>query len=173
MAENAHAAAAIERKLCKIPYWYGDNSKDSFTAEYWIQRVERIKTSACWNEETTASHALNFLRGRALFFLQHNEILYPAMKTLWTEFKKHFTKAYGVVNRDASKFSNLNDEQAAHEDVRLFAYRVTMTVNEFYCGLLEAREDPSLGELGGIATTIPHQPEEAAQLEANAMAVLA
>jgi len=173
MAENAHAAAAMERELYKIPYWYGEASRDSFTAEYWIQRVERIKTAARWNEETTASHALNSLRGRALFFLQHNEILYPSIKTSWTDFKRHFTKAYGVVNRDTSRISNLNVVQAAHEDVRLFGYRVTMTVNEFYCGLPEAREDPSLGDLGGIAATIPHQPAEEAQREANAMAVLA
>jgi len=48
-----------------------------------------------------------------------------------------------------------------------------MTVNEFYCELPKALEDPTLGELGGIAATIPHQPAEAVQWEATAMAVLA
>jgi len=79
MPENALAAAA-EQELHKITFWYGDPGRDSFTAEYWIQRVERIRTATQWNDETTASHALNSLRGRALFFLQHHEIHCPATK---------------------------------------------------------------------------------------------
>jgi len=54
----------------------------------------------------------------------------------------------------------------------LYSFRVTMTVNEFYYGLPEAREDPTLGELGSIGATIPHLPADASQKEAVAQAIL-
>jgi len=146
MPENT-LAAAVEWDLHKAPYWYEDPGRDSFTAENWVQRGERIRMATQWNDETTASHALNSLRGRALF-LHHHEIHYPAIKTSWTMLKKHFTRIYGVVRKDTSKISNFNIVQAAHKDVDLYSFWVTMTVKEFYCGLPEVRDDPHPGWIG-------------------------
>jgi len=58
------------------------------------------------------------------------------------------------VGKDTSRITNLNITQHVGEKVQVFAYRVSMTVEEFYSSLLEAKDDAELTELDTIPTGI-------------------
>jgi len=153
MAENPHAQAA-ERELLKIPLWFADESKDSFTAEYWVRRMERLKTTCGWSEQAAAMHACNALRGKAIWFMNYIDSLHPDASDNWTRFSKLFLENFGIVGKDTSRITNLNITQHVGEKVQVFAYRVTMTVEEFYSSLPEAKDDAELTELDTIPTGI-------------------
>ena len=79
MADPAAAAAAaanalaIQRQveahrqsdLAKLPLFAGD-SKDTFSAEQWIERIDRARTASNWNDGQTMAFVFNALRANAL-----------------------------------------------------------------------------------------------------------
>jgi len=163
MADNAHAAAA-ERELLKIPLWYADESKDSFTAEYWVRRMVRLKTTCGWSEQAAAMHACNALRGKAIWFMNFIDSLHPEASNNWTQFSKLFLENFGIVGKDTSRITNFNITQHVGEKVQVFAYRVTMTVEEFFSSLPESKDDAALEELDDIdhpGIVPPANPDEA------------
>ena len=160
--ERQAAAAVADKELLKIPLWFADESKDAFTAEYWVKRMDRIKETCGWSPAHTALHACNALRGKAVWFLNHLETMDAAAVKDWDLFKKAFLKHFGISGKDTSKIANLNVTQNTHEKVQVFAYRVTMTVEEFFHCLPETQEECGLGDIATIAITTVTVPADAA-----------
>ncbi len=52
MANNIKAAL-MRADLAKLPLWLGDVSKDGYTIEQWVTRVNKAATTAAWSDEDT------------------------------------------------------------------------------------------------------------------------
>ena len=57
-------------ELGKFPLWSGDKSKDQFTAEQWIRRIEAVAQDGAWQPARTMTHVLASLRGKALTWFE-------------------------------------------------------------------------------------------------------
>jgi len=138
MAAPAPAAPApvniIDREN-KVPNYHADPTHDTFQAEYWIDRLQRLKVANQWTDSQTICHAINALRGDALYFLQdlrNNYAEENADTTNWTLFKTQFVIAFGKLGRDTSNVTNLAILQRPHETVQKFSHRVAVTTQEFF-----------------------------------------
>lgn len=143
---NAGAAAAAaaapanfnDREQLKVPLFHGDPAQDSFQAEYWIQRLQRLQNAFGWTNEQTLVNALNALRGRALHFSTFLEKTFRgqnATTSNWPLFKQEFLAAYGRQAKDTSSVANLHVQQAQNERVQDFGHRVVVTTDEFFAAM--------------------------------------
>ncbi len=62
---NANVELLRQSELAKLPLFSGDG-KDQFTAEQWIERVSRARTTSAWTPDQTNTFVYNALRGNAL-----------------------------------------------------------------------------------------------------------
>lgn len=125
----------IDREQSKIPLFHADPAHDSFQAEYWIDRLNRLQTANQWTDTQTLCHATNALRGDALHFIQYlinNFADQNAHTTNWPLFKQQFLLSFGKLGRDTSSIANLAILQRSTESVQKFAHRVAVTTNEFF-----------------------------------------
>ena len=125
----------VDREQSKIPLFHADPAHDSFQAEYWIDRLQRLRVANQWTEAQTLCHAINALRGDALHLLQYlknNFAGQNADTTNWNLFREQFLLAFGKHGRDTSSIANLAILQKPTEPVQKFAHRVAVTTNEFF-----------------------------------------
>jgi len=165
--------ANVERELLKVPVWYGEPSKDGFTPEYWVERMDRLKRTFRWNDEITALQACNAFRGKAIWFLHYLKTNDSAARDNWALLKKVFLEHFGIVGKDTSRITNLNIVQGASEKVQVFAYRVSMTVDEFWSCLPESRDSPDLAGLAEVPQLPANQAAAAPEVDAENVAILA
>ena len=65
---GAAAVLATQQQvdLYKLPLYHANAKKDLFTAEEWVEHVQRAKDAGTWNDVTTTSYVYNTLREGAL-----------------------------------------------------------------------------------------------------------
>ena len=151
MAAPAAAPVVIDREQSKIPLYHADPTHDSFQAEYWIDRLNRLQTANQWTEMQTLCHATNALRGDALHFIQYlknNFADQDAHTTNWQLFKQQFLLHFGKQGRDTSSIANLAILQRQSESVQKFAHRVSVTSNEFF-DAVNIPENPNFAAVAG------------------------
>lgn len=127
-----------DREQSKVPLFHADPAQDSFQAEYWIQRLQRLQTAFGWTNEQTIVNAINALRGDALHFITFLEKAFRnqgATTTNWPLFKQEFLIAFGKRARDTSSIANLAIQQRTNESVQKFAHRVAVTTDEFFAAM--------------------------------------
>ena len=143
MADQGAQAAPInvnvnDREQTKVPLFHGDPNQDSFQAEYWIQRLQRLQSAYGWTNEQTITNAINALRGDALFFPTFLEKTFRdenPTTTNWPLFKQEFLISFGRQAKDTSSVANLAISQKANEPVQKFAHRVVITTDEFFAAM--------------------------------------
>jgi len=128
----------IDRDSSKIPTFSSDVASDGIQAEYWVDRIERLRFVNNWNDQQTVFHAINALRGDAMHILKHFKFVDERAATSWAAFKPQFLKAFGKLAQDTSSIANLFVTQKAAEPVPKYAHRVSVTLDEF-CTSLSSR----------------------------------
>lgn len=147
----AQAQALLEAQrqveLGKIPLWHGDVTKDAFTAEQWIERIENCKRTADWNDETTIGYMYQALRGRAIHWFTNAK--FRRIDTAnWVQTRDDFLKVYAPAKTVRSTIANLEAKQHATESVCDYASRVTLIVTDLY-SIIEPYTLPAAASLFG------------------------
>jgi hypothetical protein len=135
----------VDREQTKIPLFHADPAHDSFQAEYWIERLDRLALANRWTNSQTTCNAINSLRGDALHFVEFLQESFrnnEATTTNWPLFKEQFLIAFGKRARDTSSVANLAIVQRDKETVQKFAHRVVVTTKEFFAAM-DAPEVPN------------------------------
>jgi hypothetical protein len=135
----------VDREQSKIPLFHADPAQDSFQAEYWIERLDRLALANRWTNSQITCNAINSLRGDALHFVEFLQESFrnnEATTTNWPLFKEQFLIAFGKRARDTSSVANLAVVQRDKETVQKFAHRVVVTTKEFFAAM-DAPEIPN------------------------------
>lgn len=151
---NAQALLEAQRQveLGKIPLWYGDSTKDAFTAEQWIERIENCRTTAAWNDQSTIGYMYAALRGRAIHWYT-NAKFRRVDTAVWNEVKEDFLKVYAPSKTVRSTVANLEVKQGATESVCDYASRVTIIVTDLY-SIIETYVHPANDNLFGAQISV-------------------
>jgi Retrotransposon gag protein len=133
MAAAGDAQALVNAQnqieLGKIPIFFGDKSKDAFTAEHWLERIELSRNTAPWTDVQTVNYFYQALRGNAVkwwAFIKDNGV----NMTDWTAVAEKFLAAYGTTVTERSAVANLRLQQLSKESCADYAGRVTMAMRE-------------------------------------------
>ncbi len=127
--EAALIAAGRKVDLSRLPLW--SNARESaFTAEQWVERIDRARTAGPWDAATTMSYVFNALRGDALTW-------FDALPTLgyqqdnWDNFKEAFLRTYGTTRTVRTAALNLTDlRQGATEPATRYISRVIKVISD-------------------------------------------
>ena len=147
----ADAQAFIEAQrhveLGKIPIWSGDDTKDTFSAEQWIERIDRCRETANWDDQATVGYLYQALRGRAIHWFTSAK--FRRVNTAdYLQVREDFLKVYAPTKTIRSTIANLEVKQNATESVCDYASRVTIIVNDLY-SIIEPYADPAAAALFG------------------------
>ena len=143
MADPAAAAAAaanalaIQRQveahrqsdLAKLPLFAGD-SKDTFSAEQWIERIDRARTASNWNDGQTMAFVFNALRANAL--LWYDSLRRTGVdRDNWAQFRDAFLESWSTTRTARTATVNLADlRQGQNESVVCYYPRVVKAVDD-------------------------------------------
>ena len=127
--EAALIAAGRKVDLSRLPLW--SNARESaFTAEQWVERIDRARLAGPWDAATTMSYVFNALRGDALTW-------FDALPTLgyqqnnWDNFKEAFLRTYGTTRTVRTAALNLTDlRQGATEPATRYISRVIKVISD-------------------------------------------
>jgi hypothetical protein len=118
-----------QSNLAQLPLFSGD-SKDLFTAEQWIERVNRARITSAWDEDHTNTFIYNALRGNALLW-------YDSLRRTginrddWDQFRAAFLESWSAVRTTRTATVNLSDlKQGQNEPVTAFYPRVVKAVDD-------------------------------------------
>ena len=118
-----------QSNLAQLPLFSGD-AKDQFTAEQWIQRVNRARVTSNWDADHTATFIYNALRGNALLW-------YDSLRRTgidrddWDQFRTAFLESWSAVRTTRTATVNLSDlKQGQNEPVTAFYPRVVKAIDD-------------------------------------------
>jgi hypothetical protein len=124
-----NADLARQADLAKLPVFSGD-PKDQFSAEHWIERIQRAKTSSGWTDDQTNTFIYNALRGNALLW-------YDSLRRTginrddWAQFRTAFLESWSTVRTTRTATVNLADlKQGQNESVTAFYPRVVKAIDD-------------------------------------------
>ena len=125
---NANVELLRQSELAKLPLFSGDG-KDQFTAEQWIERVSRARTTSAWTPDQTNTFVYNALRGNAL--LWYDSLRRTGInRDAWDEFRPAFLESWSTVRTTRTATVNLADlKQGQSEAVTTFYPRVVKAVD--------------------------------------------
>ena len=126
----AQAEALRQADLAKIPIWTGSKTVDQFSAEQWIERIQKAKTASGWTDNQTMSFVFNALRADSL--LWYDSLSRSGVdKNVWNDFKTAFLQAYSSIRTTRSTIVNLADvKQQQNEPVVSYYPRVIKTIDD-------------------------------------------
>ena len=126
---NANVELLRQSELAKLPLFSGDG-KDQFTAEQWIERVSRARTTSAWTPDQTNTFVYNALRGNAL--LWYDSLRRTGInRDVWDEFRPAFLESWSTVRTTRTATVNLADlKQGQSEAVTTFYPRVVKAVDD-------------------------------------------
>jgi len=143
MDAQALINAGRQVDLSRIPLWSANKEKDSFTAEQWIERIQKARVAGNWTEPATMSYVFNAMRGDALMW-------YDALPTLgynneeWNSFKEAFLRTYGTTRTVRTAALNLSDiRQAANEPAAKYIARVIKIITDLKAMAPEQIPEPA------------------------------
>lgn len=131
LANNA-LDAQQQVELQKIPLFFGDATKDAFTVEQFVARIDRAAESVVnpWNDRRRCAVLQNAVRGDALLWIETAEMRHGrGILTNWVELKAAFIRAYSKFKTTRCQmaiFSNL--QQGSGESVTKFHTRVAKAI---------------------------------------------
>ena len=138
MAENQNL---LRDAVTRIPIWTGD-SKDVFTPEQWLARIEKARVAAAWNEADTLSFIYCSLRGEAL--LWYDVLKRSGIADTYDAFKTAFLTSYAPALTARTATVSLHDiKQTAQESIVAFYSRVIKAVNDLENLLPAAQRVPA------------------------------
>ena len=138
MAENQNL---LRDAVTRIPIWTGD-SKDVFTPEQWLARIEKARVAAAWGEADTLSFIYCSLRGEAL--LWYDVLKRSGIADTYDAFKAAFLTSYAPALTARTATVNLHDiKQTAQESIVAFYSRVIKSVNDLENLLPAAQRVPA------------------------------
>jgi hypothetical protein len=161
---QAQTEALRQAELAKIPIWTGSKSMDQFSAEQWIERIQRARDASTWTDVQTMSFVFNALRGDALLW-------YDSLKrsginqNVWADFKTAFLQAYSTIRTTRSTIVNLADvKQGPNESVVAYYPKVVKAIDDLESLVAPAGFTPpaapyhadivALGGFGGLADAV-------------------
>ena len=167
--EQALIAAGRKVDLSRLPLW--SSAKESaFTAEQWVERIDRAKTAGPWDAPTTMSYVFNALRGDALTWFD----ALPALgyrQDDWDNFKEAFLRTYGTTRTVRTAALNLSDlKQGATEPATRYISRVIKVISDIQAMAPAALPVPAapwtdaVAAVGGFVALTNAQKTEQAQL---------
>ena len=128
-AAQAFMNAGRQIEAGRLPLWNG-TSDSAFTAEQWIQRIQKAATAGGWADAVIMSNVFNALRGDAL-------VWYDALPTIgydstdWEDFKTAFLRTYGTVRTVRTTALNITDiKQGASESAAQYMARVIKIIDD-------------------------------------------
>jgi len=132
----AAAAAALnaqqQLELQKIPIFYGDHSKDIFTVEQFIARINRAGDNAApiWPDNTRCACLGNAVRGDALLWMDTAEMRHgQGILANWANLSAAFIRAYSKFKTTRCQMALLtNLQQQSSESVTKFHTRVAKAI---------------------------------------------
>lgn len=128
------AAAARATDALRQPLFTGDETKDLFTPEQWVRRVQRAHDADPehpWSDAYTMAVVYNALRGKALKWYQATERAQPDSVATWNAFKAIFLRDFcktRTVRTTTAIFGGL--VQKPTESVQDFWIRVVLALQE-------------------------------------------
>jgi hypothetical protein len=139
--------------LARFPIWSG--TKDSaFTAEQWIQRIQRAADAGTWTPKTTMSYVFNAMRGETLVWFDALPALGYDTEN-WNDFKEAFLKTYGSVKTVRTTALNVADiRQGNSEPAAQYIARVVKIINdikEIAPAILPAPAEPFTEDVRAVA----------------------
>ena len=157
---QALLAAQREVDLSKLPLFHANAKKDTFTAEEWVERVQRAKDAGTWNDVVTTSYVYNALREGALTW--YRTLKWSSVDNRdWAQVKQAFLEAYGTTHTSRTTATALQDLKQNNDSVIDYYTRVVEVMSDLQA-LMPA------GTLGAPAN--PYPPEIAALGGFNALA---
>ena len=118
-----------QSNLAQLPTFSGD-PKDLFTAEQWIERVDRARIASDWDAVHTSTFIYNALRGNALLW-------YDSLRRTgidrddWDQFRIAFLESWSAVRTTRTATVNLSDlKQGQNEPVTAFYPRVVKAIDD-------------------------------------------
>jgi hypothetical protein len=161
---QAQTEALRQAELAKIPIWTGSKSLDQFSAEQWVERIQRARDASTWTDVQTMSFVFNALRSDALLW-------YDSLKrsgidqNTWAAFKTAFLQAYSTIRTTRSTIVNLADvRQGPNESVVAYYPRVVKAIDDLESLVAPAGFAPpanpyhadivALGGFGGLADAV-------------------
>ncbi len=131
-------AALMRADLAKLPLWSGDVSKDGYTIEQWVTRVNKAAATAAWSDEDTMAYVYNALRGPALRWLESLKRFNVNIDS-WAAVRTEMLDAYSRVQTARTAVVNLSDlKQGQNESVTDFGARVARTVDDLEHNVVRA-----------------------------------
>jgi len=130
----AAAAAALnaqqQLELQKIPIFYGDLTKDIFTVEQFIARIDRAGEVGVWNPAQRCATLINAVRGDALLWMDTAEMRHGrGILTNWDNLKAAFIRSYSKFKTTRCQMALLtNLQQTSTESVTKFHTRVAKAI---------------------------------------------
>ena len=148
-----------QSNLAQLPLFSGD-AKDQFTAEQWIQRVNRAWVTFDWDADHTATFIYNALCGNAL--LWYDSLHRTGInREDWDHFRTAFLESWSAVRTTHTATVNLSDlKQGQNEPVTAFYPQVVKAIDD-----LEAL-------VPGLAFPLPNQVWPQAVLDVAGFAAL-
>lgn len=118
-----------QSELAKLPIFAGD-SKDQFTAEQWVERIDRARRASNWDEDQTMAFVFNALRGHAL--LWYDSLRRTGIdRDNWAPFSAAFLESWSATRTARTTTVNLADlRQGQNETVNCFYPRVVKAVDD-------------------------------------------
>lgn len=118
--------------MSKIPVFLG-TSKDVITAEQWVDRIDRAKTTGAddvWTDAFTTAVAYSALKDMALMWYQQQEVFGTPMAT-WQDFKTAFLRSYSKTrNASTTTATAATLTQRNDESVTDFSSRIALFTDD-------------------------------------------
>ena len=167
MAENQNL---LRDAVTRIPIWTGD-SKDVFTPEQWLARIEKARVAAAWGEADTLSFIYCSLRGEAL--LWYDVLKRSGIADTYDAFKAAFLTSYAPALTARTATVNLHDiKQTAQESIVAFYSRVIKAVNDLENLLPAAQRVPAAAAYPAEVVALAGYAALAANVRADGIATL-
>ena len=115
---DADAVVNAQRQvdLSRLPLYHANHKKDVFTAEEWVERVQRAKDAGTWNDAATTSYVYNALREGALTW--YRTLKWSNVNNqVWAEVKTAFLEAYGTTHTSRTTATAINDLKQGTDSV--------------------------------------------------------
>ena len=160
--DNPAAVVAAQQQvdLSKLPLYHANSKKDVFTAEEWVERVQRAKDAGNWNDNLTTSYVYNALREGALTW--YRTLKWSNVNNqVWADVKQAFLEAYGTTHTSRTTTTALHELKQNSDSVIEYYTKVVEVMSD-----LQALLPP--GGLGQPAVGI--KPEIAALQGFNGLA---
>jgi hypothetical protein len=121
--------AGRQLELSKIPLFFGDATKDAFTAETWLTRLEQARVIGGWDADQTAIYCNMAFRDNAIRW--RDGLKEMGIDTAnWDALRAAFLRFYAPSATIRSCVANLDLKQGASETVRDFGPRVARVIHD-------------------------------------------